>query len=248
MERAKNLLNLRQSVWPFVPEFFISLRNLRNLARAIKPLHVRFCPLCGYDGYFRHAGRPPRLDALCPQCGSLERHRLFWLWFKGEKSKLDEPILHFGPEPILTAKFRTLYSEYATADLYNEADLNLNIEGIDLQSGSINTVICNHVLEHVSDSKALAEIYRVLSEKGRLIASIPIVEGWDHTYEDGSITNPLERELHFGQSDHVRYYGRDFRERLRSAGFTKVEEVTAGGQDAVKYGLLPGEKIFLCSK
>ncbi len=248
MERAKNLLNLRQSVWPSVPEFFISLRNLRSLARAIKPLHVRFCPLCGYDGYFRHAGHPPRLDALCPQCGSLERHRLFWLWFKGEKSKLDEPILHFGPEPILAEKFRTLYSEYSTADLYNEADLKLNIEDIDLQSGSINTVICNHVLEHVSDSKALAEIYRVLSEKGRLIASIPIVEGWDHTYEDGSITSPVERELHFGQSDHVRYYGRDFRERLRSAGFSKVEEVTAGGQDAVKYGLLPGEKVFLCSK
>ena len=235
-------------MWPSVPEILMSLRNLPNLARATKPLRVRSCPLCGYVGYFRHAGRPPRFDALCPQCGSFERHRLFWLWFKGEKSKLDEPILLFGPEPILAAKFRAVYSDYVTADLYTEADLNLDIEDIDLESGSINTVICNHVLEHVSDRKALAEIYRVLSENGRLIASIPIVEGWDHTYENGSITDPVERELHFGQSDHVRYYGRDFRQRLRSAGFNEVEEVTAEGQEVVEYALLPGEKVFLCRR
>ena len=88
----------------------------------------------------------------------------------------------------------------------------------------------------------------MLSETGRLIASSPIVEGWDHTYEIGSITDPVERELHFGQSDHVRYYGRDFRQRLRSAGFNEVEEVTAEGQEVVKYALLPGEKVFLCRK
>jgi ubiquinone/menaquinone biosynthesis C-methylase UbiE len=74
----------------------------------------------------------------------------------------------------LRDKFRRLYSKYATADLNSEADLTLNIEHIDLPSGSVNTVICNHVLEHVSDRKALAEIYRVLSSKGLLIASVPM--------------------------------------------------------------------------
>lgn len=242
-------MRLTQSVKPFVPELLlISLRNLRHLRWATKPIHVRSCPLCAYDGYFRYFGRPPRLDALCPQCGSLERHRLFWLWFGGDKSKLDEPILHFAPEAVLSEKFRKLYREYSTADLYNKADFNLNIEYIDLPSGSLNTVICNHVLEHVSDRKALAEIYRVLSEKGRLVASVPIVEGWDHTYENDSITSPLERELHFGQFDHVRCYGRDFRDRLHSAGFAKVDEVTAEGRDVAKYGLLRGEKVFICSK
>jgi predicted SAM-dependent methyltransferase len=148
----------------------------------------------------------------------------------------------------LRDKFRRLYSKYATADVNNEADLTLNIEHIDLPSGSVNTVICNHVLEHVSDRKALAEIFRVLSSKGLLIASVPIVEGWDHTYENDSITSPLEREVHFGQFDHVRYYGRDFRDRLHAAGFTKIDEVTAKGQDVATYGLLRGEKIFVCSK
>jgi Methyltransferase domain len=240
--KRTSLAILKKAVRPFVPEILISLRNLR-------PLYARTCPLCGYSGYFlRYPGRPPRLDALCPRCGALERHRLFWLWFRGEKSKLEEPILHFAPEPILRDKFRRLYSKYATADLNNKADLTLNIEHIDLPSDSVNTVLCNHVLEHVSDRKALAEIYRVLSSKGLLIASVPIVEGWDHTYENESITSPLEREVHFGQFDHVRYYGRDFRDRLHAAGFTKIDEVTAKGQDVATYGLLRGEKIFLCSK
>lgn len=39
------------------------------------------------------------------------------------------------------------------------------------------------------------------------------------TYEDPSITDPRERYEHFGQSDHVRYYGEDVQDRLATAGF-----------------------------
>jgi len=123
-----------------------------------------------------------------------------------------------------------------------------HIEGIDLPTGSLNTVICNHVLEHVCDSRALKEICRVLSDTGRLVASVPIVEGWEHTYENENIAAPAERELHFGQSDHVRYYGRDFRDRVLEAGFSNIEEVTAEGPNVAAYGLLRGEKIFICGK
>ena len=124
----------------------------------------------------------------------------------------------------------------------------LNIEKIDLPSGSFNTIICNHVLEHVSDRQALAEISRILSAEGFFIVSVPIIEGWEHTYENDSIKDPLLRELHFGQSDHARYYGRDFRDRLKDAGFNKIEEVTSEGQNVMDYGLLRGEKFFVCSK
>jgi hypothetical protein len=245
-------MSLKAIVKPFVPQAILTLRTRWNSARflydSIRPLHARRCPICGFQGLFRDFGRPPRIDALCPKCGSLERHRLFWLWFKGERSKLDEPILHFAPEPVLIGKLRDLYAGYSTADLFDQADLQLNIESIDLATGSMNTVICNHVLEHVSDKKALAEIHRVLSDKGQLICSVPIIEGWDKTYENEAVTEPRDRELHFGQSDHVRYYGRDFRDRLRAAGFAKVEEITAEGQEAVDYGLMRGEKLFVCHK
>lgn len=245
-------INLRQTIKQFVPRPFITWRqarlNKRQLPDSLKPLYPRTCPVCDYQGSFTHFGRPPRLDARCPSCGSLERHRLFWLWYKADKSQLKEPILHFAPEKLLEQTFRKLYKEYSTADLFKDADLKLNIEKIDLPSGSFNTIICNHVLEHVSDRQALAEISRILSAEGFFIVSVPIIEGWEHTYENDSIRDPLLRELHFGQSDHARYYGRDFRDRLKDAGFNKIEEVTSEGQNVMDYGLLRGEKFFVCSK
>lgn len=225
-----------------------SVLEVRRIYLTTRPLHERTCPLCGFQGKFGVKGRPPRLDARCMRCGSLERHRLFWLWFRGDSSLLPEPILHFAPEPILVDRFRQIYRQYRTADLYENADLKLDIEDIRLESGSINTVICNHVLEHVDDGAALSEIYRVLSNGGVMVCSVPIIEGWDVTYENDEATSPRDRELHFGQNDHIRYYGRDFRDRLQKAGFAKIDEITAEGPDVIQYGLVRGEKLFVCRK
>jgi SAM-dependent methyltransferase len=185
---------------------------------------------------------------MCPKCGSLERDRLFWISARRRKLSVQEPILHFAPETTLSEQLRRRYREYVTADLYADADMKLDIESIDLETGALKTVICNHVLEHVSDRRALAELYRVLSEDGQLICSVPIIEGWEHTYEDDAVTEPNARALHFGQHDHVRFYGRDFRDRLRAAGFRHVREVTAEGRAVVDHALLRGEKLFVCTK
>jgi hypothetical protein len=228
----------------FVPN---RVKYLRGLWARTRPLHPRECPICGFTGPFLDCCTPPRIDARCPRCGSLERHRLFWLWYRGEKEKLPQPILHFAAEPVLAKRFKETYSDYTTADLFRPADRKLNIENIELADNSVGTVICNHILEHVDDRKALKEIHRILIPSGLLVASVPIVEGWAHTYEDGSILDPHLRELHFGQRDHVRFYGRDLRDRFAEAGFT-VEEVTAEGADVIRYGLTRGEKVFLCAK
>jgi len=42
----------------------------------------------------------------------------------------------------------------------------------------------------------------------------------EKTYEDFTITDPKERQKHFGQYDHVRWYGMDYFERLISVGFS----------------------------
>lgn len=210
--------------------------------------HKRKCPVCGYHGYFVQFGRPARIDARCRSCGSLERHRLFWLWFGDNMGELKGPILHFAPEKILEERLRKVCDNYSTADLFAPAELKLNIESLALPSGTVGTVICNHVLEHVKDRLALAEIHRVLVDGGRLLVSVPIIEGWDRTYEDDTIVEPALREIHFGQGDHVRLYGRDFRDRLRHAGFSAIEEVTAEGKNVVEYALQPGEKFFICTK
>ncbi|MFZ5366472.1 MAG: class I SAM-dependent methyltransferase [Patescibacteria group bacterium] len=49
-----------------------------------------------------------------------------------------------------------------------------DIEKMPFNSRSFTTVICTDVLEHLLDpAKALSEIFRVLSPKGRLIGSVP---------------------------------------------------------------------------
>ena len=73
----------------------------------------------------------------------------------------------------------------------------------------------------------------------------------ESTFEDDSITDKKERAKIFGQYDHVRIYGRDYFEKLRSIGF-KVEAVdytnTLSQKDIIKYCLAKGEIIPLVSK
>src|ERR1700722_16610286 len=104
--RPRNhMMSIRTIIGPLVPGPIKAWRKQRlamqDLLASVEPLHPRSCPVCGYHGFFTHFGRPPRLDARCPSCNSLERHRLFWLWFGGDKSKLEGPLLHFAPEPLL---------------------------------------------------------------------------------------------------------------------------------------------------
>ena len=60
------------------------------------------------------------------------------------------------------------------------------------------------------------------------------------------LSNQLIFALHFGQYDHLRYYGSDFIERIESSSNLKLKEIfTAEGDDVIKYGLDRGEKIFV---
>ena len=207
------------------------------------------CALCGEVSFFIPFGSPSRPEACCPECKSLERHRLFSMWLSKNSDEIAKSrVLHFAAEECLQPLLRTTAKAYTTADFKSGYDLQLNMEQIDLPQDSFDCVICNHVLEHVDDRKATKEIHRILSDNGHLIASVPIIEGWETTYENPAILSEAERTLHFGQFDHVRFYGRDFRDRVCEAGFVLEEEFTAGGEDSVKHGLIRGEKIFIFRK
>lgn len=207
------------------------------------------CPVCGFVGRFKAFGSPPRWNALCPSCGALERHRLLALVL--QERPVIRPgslVLHFAPEQCVTRLLKKPGIRYVTADLLrNDVERELNIESIALDDNSCDVVACSHVLEHVNDRLALSELHRILKPGGVLIAMVPIIEGCEITYEDPSITRAGEREIHFGQHDHVRTYGRDFSQRLLEAGF-EVQVRAAFGRQAVRYGLVMGEKVFLCHK
>lgn len=234
---------------PYIKLFIYKLRAVKSV---LKPMAERECNICQYKGFFAAFGRPVRLDARCPSCGSLERHRLLMLGIScGEIknfSKPDVKVLHFAPEAILKTKFREYFSNYTTADLFADADLVLNLENINLEDDQYDLIIANHVLEHVDDKKAALELRRILRSGGVFVCQVPIIEGWDSTYENDEITSESQRWIHFGQGDHVRYYGSDFRERFCTAGFKLDKEFTSKGSDVIRYGLQRGEKVFVFEK
>lgn len=247
------MTKFRKVVTPLIPTPWRNrLSYYRDLHEALQPIAQRCCPICEYEGWFEAFGRPPRLDARCPGCRSLERHRLFHLALTrdGLDAAIDAsaPVLHFAAEAPLEPLLRERFARYQTADLFRPADLTLNIEQIDLPDASYGLVIANHVLEHVDDQKAAAEIGRILRPGGIFIAMTPVIEGWDQTYENAEVDGDEARVLHFGQGDHVRYYGRDFRQRIERGGLTLMREITAEGEDVIRYGLLRGEKVFVYQK
>jgi len=166
-----------------------------------------------------------RPNARCPSCGSLERQRLIALYLERRTSFFTDPlkVLHFAPEPAFHEKFKSLSNlDYISADLISSrAMVKVDITDIPYEEHSFDVILCSHVLEHVQDDrKAMQELYRVLKPGGWALLQIPIQSSREKTYEDPSIVTPEERLKHFGQKDHVRIYGEDYKDRLASAGFT----------------------------
>lgn len=192
-----------------------------------------------------------RNNALSPSTLSLERHRLLWLYLNNETdfftSKLK--VLHFAPEQAFYKKFRHLENlEYITTDLNSPlADVKADICNLPFKDNEFDVILCNHVLEHIpNDTSALQELYRVLKPGGWGIFQIPQDLNRETTFEDDSITDKKERARLFGQYDHVRVYGRDYFDKLRSIGF-KVEEVdystTLSEEEITKFCLAKREII-----
>lgn len=189
-----------------------------------------YCPACehpvvGWLPLRRSIGHgEARLEAggrLCPLCKSLERTRHFALYLE-QTSLLDgrPRMLHFAPERGLATRLRArLGDRYVTTDLFMRGvDRREDITRMRFPDGSFDLVYCSNVLEHIEDDRqAMAELFRVLAPGGTAILQVPIRGAT--TYEDPSITDPRERYEHFGQSDHVRYYGEDIRQRLETVGF-----------------------------
>ena len=77
---------------------------------------------------------------------------------------------------------------------------------------------------------------------------VPIVEGWSETYEDPAINSEELRSVHFGLRSHVRYYGRDFRQRIKNAGYEGSSEFALLPSDEIRYSTGRGERVFIARK
>ena len=249
-------------------KFFLNLIPrplLIKMSYWIRPLIVFFLkgnkftdPIDGksFKKFLPYGYESPRENVLSPSTLSLERHRLLWLYLKNETEFFNAPIklLHFAPEQAFYNRFKKLDNlKYTTTDLNSPlADVKADICNLPFQNDSFDVILCNHVLEHIpNDTKAMQELYRVLKPGGWGIFQIPQDLKREKTFEDDTITDRKERARIFGQYDHVRIYGRDYFDKLRSIGFT-VEEVdytsTLPKETVEKYRLAKGEIIPLVRK
>ena len=187
------------------------------------------------------------------------------MYFKDKTNLLaDESelrLLHFAPEK----EFYNIFSqkktiEYVPCDLFPETynyDGKVKVQKVDVtnipfEDNSFDVILCNRVLEHVpNDRQAMAEMCRVMKNGGWGILSVPIDYTLENTYEDFTIITPKERRKAFGQHDHVRWYGRDYKDRLVNSGFkvTIDEYVKKFSPDELFYfGLQAKEIIYYCEK
>lgn len=197
-----------------------------------------------------------RQNVLSPSTLSLERHRLLWLYLNRETDFFTAPkkVLHFAPEQAFYKRFRKQANlEYITTDLESPlADVKADICNLPFESDAFDVILCNHVLEHIpDDTQAMKELFRVLKPGGMGIFQIPQDLNRAVTFEDNSITDRQERARVFGQYDHVRIYGRDYFNKLRSIGFVvnEVDYTALLSTDEIeRYCLAPGEIIPVCFK
>ncbi len=227
----RQLTNLAKRTLPFSLRLSLRQLNWKRLyyqQRSQLPADAApvFCPVANEEfACFIQQGR----DQLTPSNGARARHRLIWLYLERETDLFDRPqrLLHVAPEACLLPRLRDvptityvpgdkMVNGYGTQDGVGYLDL-LDIKE---PAASYDFILCNHVLEHIPDDRlAMREMFRVLKPGGTLLVTVPIKESLPATYENDQVQTPDEREEHFGQWDHVRYYGVDIADRLREVGF-----------------------------
>ena len=241
-------------------------RAILNLPRSLRemlffgkfPGRERYCPHCRRQVrlFLPFGNRKKRPNAWCPGCGSLERHRLAWMVFEQHTNLFDpveKSLLHIAPEGIMSYKLRNLsHVDYLSADLSDPgAMVKMDITDIQYPDNTFDLIYCSHVLEHIpNDRQAMRELYRVLKPNGFALLMVPITR--KETFEDPSVTDPAMRTKLFGQADHVRHYGPDFKDRLEDSGFstrTFAAGEIVGENNTFRFGVqTPYDIVFLCGK
>lgn len=213
------------------------------------------CNLCGYSGVFLDkradtAGGLIHRARNCPRCGSGSRLRLVARYLQTCLPNFHQlAVLHFAPEPafkrLLPPSFK---GEYTTIDPYREdVDVVAPMEATGLPTQSVDLIIANHVLEHVSDDEEAArELQRILRPAGCILLTVPIDWSLMNSWRDRTELSAQERIKLCGASDHVRQYGADFSSLLQTWGFA-VDEFRGEQHERQRYGIRNAEDVvFKC--
>ncbi len=207
------------------------------------------------------SGIPLRANSICPSCGSFERTRIYWQYLNQLPGffQSKKVVLHTAPESILYNLFsKNKNFEYHPIDKFEDGydypskTVHMDIQDLKFPDNHFDFILSSHVLEHVlDDRKAMKEFYRVLSPKGFAILQVPMDINRESTYEDETIVSPEKRKIAFGQYDHLRIYGMDYKSILENVGFI-VEinnySLEMSADDRFRVGFGSGEALYIVRK
>ncbi len=196
-----------------------------------------------------------RENVICPVCGSGDRERWQYYLIKHETDLLSEScrVLHIAPE---SSNYHMIHAnpmcDYYTGDLQvGRAMHQVDLTNIQFCNAFFDYIIANHVFEHITDEKKMFdEIKRVMKLDGTLICSFPICMDED-TFEDPAYVSEDERLKYYGQKDHVRLYGKDYKQHIEKYGFSvevKSPKDYFGEEEIEKYGFIRNDVILFCKK
>jgi SAM-dependent methyltransferase len=234
------------------------------------------CPICGArlrrykkTGYgypmldrLQVVGGLARYDDSCWVCHGSSRDRLIKLYverFVPRPRGRPLRVLHMAPEKGLSAWLsRAEGVAYTAADInptryYHLDDVQrMDLTALPVEDGSVDLMLCCHILEHVpDDGAAMREIRRVLADGGVALLQTPIALRASATDEDFGPLDDAERIRRFGQKDHVRLYtDPDYVARLEAAGLAveRWNAFDADENEASRQRLDPFETLYVCRR
>ena len=222
--------NLAKILLPFEIRVFLRKLNWRRLYFQQYILNRKrfnyYCPIAKRE--FKLFVKV-RNNLLSPSNGANARQRLVWHYLENKLNILEKKytLLHIAPELSYYEKLSKCKNlTYVAGDKMvsgysnQKGIINMDLTDLNFETNFFDLIICNHVLEHIQDDKkAIFEMFRVLKKGGKAVITVPINEKLNSTYEDSSVTKASDRIKHFGQWDHVRWYGLDIKERISKVGF-----------------------------
>lgn len=218
----------------------------------------KYCPFCqsNFDT-FDSFGNPPRLNARCSKCGSLERDRFIYTFLK-EKTDIfikNSKIMQYSPTVCfynVLSKMNNVEYVSCGSELNDLIDKVIDLEDVDFSDDSFDAIINIHTLDKVKDDiKAMEELYRVVkpsSEGGFVLINVPLLR--EKTFEKKEYNTPELRRKYYHDESRYRIYGEDIVERLRSVGFIvdRYDSEDIFNSKLIElYGILP-DCLFICKK
>ena len=209
----------------------------RQAAGILRHGYAVSCNICGWTGHDfegpRHSER-----STCRGCGSIARDRfLYQCWTSRTPYDRNAQVLETSPRlgDRYRKRMRSIVN-YRCSDFdmrAHSADIQLDLQNIDLPDGSLDVVLTSHVLEHVPDpDKAIAELYRVVAPGGVMFVMVPL--------QQGRTAPPAEPEFHADDTPVFWRYGWDLTDALAAGGFQTTVLATGPFADALRVGQSQG--------